>query len=499
MKANFLAKLTIVIYFFLQLFHWQLYPLFMDIYYHLHTAWGFIQSGGYSAWDFWEYAPLGRTHVYPPAFHLILACLMKIGVDKIIIAKVFEIIFPILLMSALWYFLKKHFTERLGLFVLIAFGSSFSFFLSLINHLPVCLALIFGTISLGQLFKRRFLRCAVLLSLCLYTHIGISYYFILAFAIFAVMEKTYRKLILKVILIAVVLSLPMLIKESLDLKFINLLDLKENFFCEFKSLDYILAFAGILLAFKYGAKYKIFPSLFLSSFIFIKYPYRFFSAEGYLPIALLSGLTLDYLYSAGTKDKKPIFAFLLGTALLALVIISPTFLLERKGDSGKLGLKTYNFDSTLVNLAFPQRNTRFSSQTLWLPNEYIPTAILIRQHSQGDDIIYCRLANVAVTLAILAQRASANGLLPESAPPQRPDPFLVSKIIIEPRSEDVSELNHLISRYRLRKIGENKLFIILDNPYAAAKAKVSKPVLSFWQIALILLATAFLFICCCLQ
>ncbi|MHC5053804.1 MAG: hypothetical protein ACYTKD_03690, partial [Planctomycetota bacterium] len=55
----------------------DLYPLFIDVNYHMGAIEGMRQAGGLVLWDFWELAPAGRAHVYPPALHVAgrLACL----------------------------------------------------------------------------------------------------------------------------------------------------------------------------------------------------------------------------------------------------------------------------------------------------------------------------------------------------------------------------------------------------------------------------------------
>src|SRR3990167_1371545 len=92
---DFYSKLMILSYCLLQFIRWPLLPQFMDIYYHLLTAWGFIQAGGYSGWDFWQYAPAGRIHIYPPLLHIVLAFFIKSGISKIILVKFLETAAPI--------------------------------------------------------------------------------------------------------------------------------------------------------------------------------------------------------------------------------------------------------------------------------------------------------------------------------------------------------------------------------------------------------------------
>jgi len=49
--------------------HWHLYPVFVDAYYHMEVIHGFQQAGGIVTHAFWEMAPGGRVHIYPPGLH----------------------------------------------------------------------------------------------------------------------------------------------------------------------------------------------------------------------------------------------------------------------------------------------------------------------------------------------------------------------------------------------------------------------------------------------
>jgi len=127
---GFSALLLLMCYAFLQIAHWPLFPYHMDVHYHLHSAWGFMRAGGYSGWDFWEYAPFGRINIYPPLFHIILAFFLEVGANAVFLAKFFQTLIPVLFLFTLWHVIKKNYSRRLGLFVLIALSSSFSFYLS---------------------------------------------------------------------------------------------------------------------------------------------------------------------------------------------------------------------------------------------------------------------------------------------------------------------------------------------------------------------------------
>lgn len=481
----FYSKCIIIGYLFLQALHWPLFPLYMDIHYHLLTAWGFIKSGGYTGWDFWQYAPYGRQHIYPPIFHLILAFFMKLGMDKIVLAKCLEVILPVLFMWVAWYFIKRNYSKQLGFFFLIALGSSFSLHLSLINHLPATVALIFGILSLDQLFKKRLLRSSLLLTLGFYTHIGVPGFFAVAFILFAFLNREYKKISIICVLVTIALSTPIFLKQLMSLKYVTVIDLKEKYFCEFKTADYILAVIGFILSYKASGKYRIFPALFLSSIVFLKYPYRLFSAEGYLSIIFLSAISLDGLYQRLLENKKRYVGYLLIAIMVFLSLFSPTVLTKKDNNIPEVSFNIYIFDSVILNMLFPDRNKRFNSSTLWFPDIYLPASALIRQNSEADDIIYCKLANVNVALAGISNRVSANGLFPEIGPLHKFDPISVSKIFVAPKSDDPQELKYIVNKYNLVKIGEDNLFVIYSNPYPYGKANIRKASVSFGMILLI--------------
>lgn len=484
MSWDFFAKLILIIYSFLQIIHWPLFPLYMDIYYHLHTAWGFLQSGGYSNWDFWQYAPYGRPHIYPPVFHLVLAFLMKVGLNQVLLAKLFEVILPVLFLITAWSFIRSNYGKRLAFFTLIMLSSSFSFYLSLINHLPSTLALIFGILSLSHLLNKRLKFSLVMLVLCFYTHTGISWFFVVSIIVYALTCSDCRKEAGFVLLWAMVLSVPLIFKQLMDLRYIKVVDLNEKYLSEIKVIDYVFACAGAIVSWRLKGKFRLFVGLLLASFVFFMKPYRFFSAEGFLPVIFLSAVFLNEIYTRLEGGKIQVkYLFLL--IIIFFLVVSPTILMKNNGASSRIEPKIYNFDSAVVGLITPERNKRAASSTLWFPNEYIPAADLIRRNSEPDDIIYSSFGNVSVCFASLSGRATSNGLLPDVSPLNYFDPISVSKIIITQRTDDPEWVGSLIKKHNLIRIGENKLFVLYKNPSCYVKARIRKTLISFGMIILI--------------
>lgn len=459
----------------MQITRWPLFPQHIDIYYHLLTAWGFIKAGGYTNWDFWQYAPIGRPHIYPPLFHILLAALMKAGIDKIILAKAFNTVLPVGFFFVIWLFLKKNFSPRLALLSLITLSSSFSFFASLTNRMPSTMAMILGIIALGQFLRKRTLFAALSLTLCFYTHIGTAWFILLTLVIYSFFIREEKARGFFIFVITLVLSLPILMQQFVSLKLISFLPLKEKYLWEFKTIDYILAAMGFILALQKGKKHLLFISFFIAAFIYIAYPSRLFSSEGYLPIALLSAASLDGLCEnfVKRKDFKIAAVFLIAFIL----IFSPTLAIGAIETGGPL-YRVYFFDSCLMNMLFPAPNERMISKTIWFHDYYSYALKIIEENSLPDDIIYSTDDNVGVCLAAVSGRATANYLLPETRSPGHADPFACSKIIAIVKYHNPEWIKKLADKYRLILIGENEILKIYKNPSATAKMKIRKAVLS---------------------
>src|SRR5512136_318206 len=86
---DFYSCVIFFIAIFFQVLQWPRLPLFIDCYYHLSVAQGFSDAGGWVGRAFWEYAPYGRPHLYPPFFHILELFLYKSGLDFITIARFF--------------------------------------------------------------------------------------------------------------------------------------------------------------------------------------------------------------------------------------------------------------------------------------------------------------------------------------------------------------------------------------------------------------------------
>ncbi|MDP3790945.1 MAG: hypothetical protein Q8R38_02750 [Candidatus Omnitrophota bacterium] len=489
---NFLSAIILAFYAVLQLSRWGIFPQHFDIWYHLLTAWGFIKAGGYTTWDFWQYAPFGRPHIYPPLFHIMLALPMKMGIDKILLAKLFNLAVPVIFLSTLWNFIRKYFNARLAFLVLIVSSSSLSFYLSLADHIPSTIAMIFGLLMFGEFFNKRFLRAGLLLALAFYTHIGTAWFLLISFFVYILLNTEEKRPGAMPVMLGVLLSLPIIVQQALNINLISLRNFNEQYFCEFKTIEYILAAFGLVLLFKKEKRLRLFAAFFIASFVYAKYSSRFFSSEGYLPIAILAAFSIDALFGYfGNKIRAKAFAAIV---VLSILILSPTVAISLENARPSF-FKIYLFDSTFMDMIFGFQKPPPASGAAYF-NTYNMAAQTIKDNSAPEDIVYCTEETIGLCLAVLSGRATADYLLPEVYSEQHSDAMANSKMVIMLKYHSPEWVKDKVDRYGLKLIGKTNILDLYKNPSAEGKMRVKFALVSFNHIfaAAILWLIAFIFV-----
>ena len=86
-KWDYCSIILITLTVFILIYRWEMFPKFIDIYYHFSVVKNFDFVNGLVIHDYWEYAPAGRPHLYPPLFHLIILLFMKSGINTELLMK----------------------------------------------------------------------------------------------------------------------------------------------------------------------------------------------------------------------------------------------------------------------------------------------------------------------------------------------------------------------------------------------------------------------------
>lgn len=476
-----------------QVIQWRSFPLFLDIYYHLCVMAGFNDAGGYVTRAFWEYAPIGRPHLYPPLLHALMLLVYKLGFTKIFIARFFNSMIYPLVLASIWAAFRKLFTERLSFFALLIFASSYSLYLSVMNLIPFSLVLIFGLFLFVFLEERKLLTCSLLMGLCFYTHTFASWLILLALFLYGQLNSARRRDCIKVALIGLIFGLPILCYQFYHRQYFRFAQAMENYYLDINLAIFILATAGIILAARKKGRYYILLSIFIGFLpLVFTHKMRYISGIGLGAFAFSGALALDRLYENLTTRLGKV---LLITILAILYVVTPILSINRA--SGKSGL---NFlDSSLINiLNAQQKELHPAGLSIHHPRFQDKIINVILKSSQSDDILWSDLKYSAGVLSYFSGRATSCAMMSEVKPYSQFDPLGAAKIIVLFKDTDSASeqaIGKLADKYKLNKIEETELAYIYLNPQAQAKRNIPKPVVPTALLFSILLAVLALIIC----
>jgi len=444
---------------------------------------GFNEAGGFVTESFWEYAPIGRAHLYPPLFHFLMLIFYKLGASILFISRFFEfIIYPVLLL-VLWRTIGTLFSERLAFFVLLITSSIYPFYLSTVNLIPASIAVIFGLLAYLFIEKRRILSSSIFLSLSFYAHSGMPWFFALSLILYGIFNRERLKDVIITVCCALILAFPILMQGYNFRKYISLTGVSEYFLIELNLWVFIAAIPGVFIAFKKKKRYFIFLSLSLVGILMLlfRYRYRYLCGHGILGFIFLSALTLDgvydrfsiYLFSKGQKERYLRWFIIL--IVIFFSIFSPTLQFKDKN------FRLASLNSTYMKVIPSYYNDDFqrgNEISIYFSKFWKEITDIIKLNSQDDDIIYCNLSYVNGLISVFSNRATSTAMLREVLPFRVFDSIRFSRLIIWVKnSEDIFEkdLSMAIDKHNLKKISETEIAYIYKNPSCLAKKRQVYP------------------------
>ena len=493
-KWGILTFLLISFFAALSLFNWQKFPFFLDIYYHVNVMRGFDAAGGIVNHAFWELAPAGNIHLYPPLFPLLLLVPYKLGLDVISIARFFSVFSFLSLLAALSFVANRLFSPKTGFFVTAAAVIPYTFFLKLTITIPVSLCLTFILLAFYALENGRKIACPMLVACAFYTHLGIPWLGILAFIIYGLIKKGSFKQVMKAVLLSLLLASPVILRTLSNIHGIqNPLGIKvaENDLFEFYPIVYLFAVLGLskLRDSKYGNRGLFFVALFLGLLpLAFNYRYRFLSGEGLLPVVFFAGLGMEnaydllkkYLTGKGIGPRLALFYFI---PLFVIVnIISPTISSYETPEEGRREPAFFLRDSTLDNLVPDYKEHARPLEINLVDAEAMEWIDVIEKRTASDDIICSNWAYVGGMLSAMTGRPNAAQLFYEIKRPPTPiNEFGSSKLAVWLREIDgnyyMPALKIASDKYKFKQIAEtDKAKILLRD--GSFKSKPAKPVLT---------------------
>jgi len=189
--------------------HSKVVPMAPDGYYHALVARRIVQDGRIPLWDWWEYAPLGRPHLYPPLVHVLIA-LFSLPFNKDIVAgiRVLSVVLPSATFLSTWYLARWLFDSRRGLLAMLIVGIDFMFALLAWFGLPSILANALVPLLLVFFLSKRLWPAAITAGLALYAHMGVSSLALLGLLMFALWHRAYLPLFIRTAGLAILFAAP---------------------------------------------------------------------------------------------------------------------------------------------------------------------------------------------------------------------------------------------------------------------------------------------------
>ncbi len=469
---------------------WRWMPTFIDIYYHLLTMLNFGESGGFTSVSLWEYAPFGRPQLYPPLLHILMLIVFKLKPSVLFVARIFELVSFPLVLTIIFVAIKSMFDARKAFWSVLIAASMYSFYLSCVDFLAASLAFCLGLLVFSSLEKNKFLAAASFLALCLYSHVSVSLFFVLALIIYGLLRREKLRIILIINIAALIIYLPLLIHQVSHLSFIDLGSPLENFPFELNIIVYLLAGFGVYLALLRRKENAFFIAIALATLPFLFLRYRFLSGQGMIGIILLASLTLDFFYekfySLASKERRygPIVIY---TALLfsGLFLFSPSITIKDSRANFSL------FGSTYINIIPTQEiRERTNEISIYLPKSFQPVFDIVEKETGPRDLIASNFEYLAGFIATFTDRATTSAMLKEVKPFKEINPFKYAKLIIwlkDPERMSQEPLD-LIRNLGLKKTAETEVFFIYKNPEASVVRDYSGASLPLGICALALLS-----------
>jgi hypothetical protein len=141
---------------------WNIYPVFIDVYYHMGVIEGFSQAGGITTRAFWEMAPGGRVHIYPPSLHVIGYFFSLVGVSPRTYVTLISAFCYAGCLITTWIWLRRIIGERSALFALILLCGPYSFFWTQAVFNAVAGVMVLAPLAFLALETEHFLACGVI-------------------------------------------------------------------------------------------------------------------------------------------------------------------------------------------------------------------------------------------------------------------------------------------------------------------------------------------------
>lgn len=478
-----------------QFVQWPDLPRFMDIYYHLSVASGFSAAGGYVPSAFWECAPVGRPHLYPPLLHVIMLGLSHLGLSWIAVGRLVECLLMPSFLLAFGFTVGRLHSPGAAFFAVLAAASLFSLYLDVSILSPFTLAIILGLLALPAVQGGKAITGAILLGLAFYTHIYMAAMLALAVLAYGLLTPRCRIRAIVACLLATLLASPLFIHVAGNRDFFTRSSVKESRLLEVHPLIYLLAAAGLVLAVRRNKNYVAPVCVAVAMLpLFFTHIVRSLGGYGLIGFIWLAGVALYeiWLRFADTWRKQVCFV---AAVVLLLPGLAPVLHINTVENTFRIRF----LDSTVTHFFLPDnlRTDRAKEHSIYsfsrLPEQYAAIAAAVLANTATHDIIWADAEYQGAIIALLTDRATSSATMREVRAYKDFDGQASARVLIwfKTAAGDIgAKARPVVARYDLRLLAETEIAYVFLNPAPCPKVVVPDPLLCTPWIGLILLVLA---------
>lgn len=453
---------------------WPLFPLPLDPAYHLLIAQQVVAANGPIAYEWWEAAPFGRPHLYPPLLHLLLAGLLKTGCSALVTIRLASVLLLPLLLLTVWVVARRLVGESRARWTLWSSLLVWSFHLHAATALAATLGLAEFLWWIDALERRHPLTAGLLFAALCYTHLGLPWVALVSVSYYAMRQPVIRLTLLRAAW-GLVLALPWWWHLWVHRAFVHVIPRQENRALDLPLLLVLVAGIGLWRCWRLRGRYDWFIALGVGLLVLAPhYTYRWLNGEGMVCWLLLAGVGLQRLSAQLRTVRHHVRVIGLGI-LSSLLLLGPSLNLEegrwhwRWMDSAPLhllqvrGVKERPLAQGVHGPLMERLAARVAAATA-------PHEILWSNASYAGGWI-AALAHRAVSFLMLDEVASAR--------PEHPidDAHLI--IWFQSPASAGNSIDGVLKRQALRPIDEDALAMLWRNPRAQRPAQWPKAVMPF--------------------
>jgi hypothetical protein len=429
-----LISITVTLFF----LRYTVFPVFVDIYYHMSVALSFDKAGGIVFWDFWEFAPEGRPHLYPPLLHCIMLFLSEFS-DHIAVGRFISFIMFPASQVTMWFFSREILSRKTAFYAVLILSASIEYFRLQAITSAAALVLVLVPLVFYAFEKGKYSACTILLALCLYTHVGMGPTALGAFALYAIFRRFNLKKAATIMVASLVLYLPWGAHVLSNIGSLSSRSATSG--ASLAVFPLFFGIVGILICIQRKKEFLIPVCIFIAMIpMAFSYLGRF-AGHSILPLAMLSGVTLSEIDEKLAARKRP--AFIIGTVIV-FSLFSPVVTaqmhrnLQQSEIPGPLQQRNMNIRLASLPVFFPRMPT-----DSYLTPDNLEMAEIISRKTTDNEIVFIRGGIMGCFVTATTGRPQMFGMWQEVAADFEPDPKSASIFVLQKNSRVPATLTRI--------------------------------------------------------